>query len=191
MGLYAKVWEIESQCAQFKQATSLNEVDFINGIAILTALELSHVLLANEANLLSTLYEIFSNFALNYANKLSSTSHKLPGMRWLQVFLSNTFSSDLEIVVKHKCYGAVLYRKGGDIVHALSKALGELKAKSKKEADVRKEIHSLQFNQASSEDISADYIITVCQHINKLINANIKKIIEKYQNNLHWVHRER
>jgi hypothetical protein len=181
--LYAKVSEVESLATNFKLATSLDESDFIDGIANLTALKLSHILLSDEAILLSCLYESFLLSAQKYASKLSNCTPKLPGMRWLQVYLSNTFSYNLEIIVKHKCYGAILYRKGGDILHALSKALGELKGASKREVDVRKEIHqSLHLSQSSNEDISDDQIIKVCMHVNKLINENIRKVVGMYQN---------
>lgn len=84
-----------------------------------------------------------------------------------------------------QCYGTLLYRKSGDILHALS---GELKVKRKSETAVRKELNvsiseSAYHGQPLQDIISTDTIISVCQYLNKVLNRNIKQIVEKYHSN--------
>ena len=75
------------------------------------------------------LYAVFNQLATKYMSKVQSCT--LPGSQWLQVYLSNILKDTLGIAVKHRCYGTLLFRKNGDLLNALSKALGELKSAHK------------------------------------------------------------
>jgi hypothetical protein len=175
---------LEIHASIFKQADKSSEENYIQGIASLTSLELCHTLLSDEAVLLLDIYNRFQQLAVKYAEK--TDTYSLPSSRWLLVFLSNTFKSTLGIVVKHKCYGTLLYNKNGDILKALSKALGELKVAKKSESNLRQE-HNENLAQTSPSaqemEVSKEMIISVSKHLNKVIISNCKKIAEMYSNN--------
>jgi hypothetical protein len=80
----------------------------------------------------------------------------------------------------------LLYNKNGDILKALSKALGELKVAKKSESNLRQE-HNENLAQTSPSaqemEVSKEMIISVSKHLNKVIISNCKKIAEMYSNN--------
>ena len=96
-------------------------------------------LLADEAILLPDLYsDTFSELAMKHKNKVKN--YTLSGACWLLTYLSNALQDSLGIATKHKRYGTLLYQTNGDTLHALSKALGELKSSQKSASSIRKQM---------------------------------------------------
>lgn len=175
---------LETTVAVFKSADKLTEPQYIQGIASLTALELVHTLLIDEAILLLDLYEVFKQFATKYVCKVKDCT--LPGVRWLHVYLCNVLTNTLGSTVKHRRYGTLLYNNNGDILNALSKALGDLKSARKSEYDVRKQLsESMHQAQPPESTVSTDTIINVSKYLNKIIISNAKKLAKYYNDNPH------
>ena len=184
INLHDAMYDLKSTIAMLESAEILTEYEYINGIASLTAFELAKKLLADEAILLPDLYsDTFSELAMKHKNKVKN--YTLPGARWLLTYLSNALQDSLGIATKHKRYGTLLYQTNGDTLHALSKALGELKSSQKSTSSIRKQMdESIYKSQLQAQEaVSTDTIISVCKYLNGVINSNIKKIIEQYQCN--------
>ena len=59
-----------------------------------------------------------------------------PTINWLLNSSKLYFKDILGVVCKHKRYGTLLYRKGGDLQNALFRSLGLLKEANKRNVDI-------------------------------------------------------
>ena len=74
----------------------------------------------------------------------------------------------------------MLYRKNGDILKTLSKALGKAQQSRKNESVMRKEYSSLVKSE-NAEEPSDDNILQACTALNLRSNQQIKALIQTYQ----------
>ena len=85
------------------------------------------------------------------------------------------------MVCKHKRYGTLLYSRNGDLLRALSKALGKQK-QQRSEATIRQEYRSVVSTaMATSHELTEDTILQVCEALNGRINKQTKRLIEAHQ----------
>ena len=94
--------------------------------------DLSSKMKANEAILLSTLYNSFITEAQSEAKNYTlldplSAGNKIPQKRWVLSRLHRHFGDILRVTCRHFRYGTVLYHKDCDLLNAISAALGRNK----------------------------------------------------------------
>ena len=113
----------------------VSEKEYLEWNVQKVALKLLNILLNDEAILLPALHEEFcdsirvsiSNYPLAQAVLKS-----IPTTHWLLSSISNHLGDILGVTCKHKKYGTLLYRNGGDLLKA---ALGKLQQQKKSEPD--------------------------------------------------------
>lgn len=85
------------------------------------------------------------------------------------------------MVCKHKRYGTLLYCRNGDLIRALSKALGKQK-QQRSEATIRQKYRSVVSTaMATAHELTEDTILQACEALNGRINKQTKRLIEAYQ----------
>ena len=90
----------------------------------------------------------------------------------------------LGIVCKHKKYGTLLYYKNGDILRALSKALGITQYTKRSENALREdysEVVKSVSHPRSKEELTDKDILQACMALNSKINQQINSVIKHYQ----------
>ena len=108
-----------------------------------------------------------------------------PTNRWLLSSISNHLHEHLGIVCKHKRYGTLLYRKNGDLLKSLSKALGNAQRLCKIATYSKHEcssVFSADLGKGKSTDITEDSILQACTALNVRMNQQIKNLVQTYQN---------
>ena len=163
-------------------------MEFIHSIANLVAIDVILVLQSNHAILLPEVYDNFQNLAVKYKAKvnsdLCSVPKCLPKSRWLLTYLNNTLGSYMRRSTKHKKYGVVIHRANGDLLNALSKALGEAKQAKKMEIECRQNYCELQRSyEQRQQKYGEQDIIKACRYINTLILQVISSLTNKYSEN--------
>lgn len=103
---------------KLKACQDSNTDDVLDTIVAKTGLKLAHTLLKEEAVLMPDLYTYFLQ---NLKDPLNTSGHLVtpPTINWLLNSLKLYFKDVLGVVCKHKRYGTLLYRKGGDLQNAL------------------------------------------------------------------------
>ena len=90
----------------------------------------------------------------------------------------------LGIVCKHKKYGTLLYYKNGDILRALSKALG-ITQYTKRSVNALREDYSEVVKSVphprSKDELTDKDILQACMALNSKINQQINSLIKHYQ----------
>ena len=92
-----------------------------------------------------------------------------PTTTWLLSSTSIHFKSTLGVVCKHRKYGTLLYRKDGDLLKALSKALGNATGMAKEAAAqlaLSTEIHANDKKTDCANDLEK-----ACLALNKTIHS--------------------
>ena len=135
-------------------------------------------------------YHLYTTFCQHIRQSIDcfknvSASYKTnpPTSRWLLSHLSNHLGSNVGFICKHKKYGTLLYRKNGDILKALSKALGKAHQTQKSEAHMRKEYSNViacTHKSNVNNEISQQTIVQACVVLNSRINKQIKDLIDTY-----------
>ena len=88
--------------------------------------------------------------------------------------------------VQAKKYGRLLYQKNGDILKALSSALGKACQMEKHVAHLQSEYSSVITCKhitpgATNNELSEDTLVEACNILNVRINRQAKRLIETYQ----------
>ncbi len=139
--------------------------EFLDMLVVKTGLGLAKTIEKDEAILMPVLY---SDFVKDLRNDPLNTSGQLinspPTTNWLLNSIILHFKDTLGVVCKHKRYGTLVYRKGGDLLKALSKSLGTAKEASKKHADTHLELCIIKENQRQQENDTEKQIIQSSEH---------------------------
>ena len=129
--------------------------------------------------------QLVSTSTENFPNVQTSLKTNPPTNRWLLSSISNHLHEHLGIVCKHKRYGTLLYRKNGDLLKSLSKALGSAQRPCKIATYSKHEcssVFSADSGKGKSTDITEDSILQACTALNARINQQIKGLVQTYQN---------
>ena len=131
-----------------------------------SALEVGRALLDQTAVLLPEVYEGF-RCSLEVITKQSAVKVTVPSPQWLLSQLTTSLEHHMVYRCAVKWYGTLLYRRGGDLVHALSIALGQRRHKKQTPED-RYTPESCQLR-----------VKETCEMINEKIHTSIKNLVEK------------
>ena len=91
----------------------------------------------------------------------------IPTTRWLLSSISNHLGNILGVTCKHKKYGTLLYRNGGDLLKALSRALGKLQQQKKSEHNIREDYKYVVQANSKPSTVCDDTIIQSCVALNQ------------------------
>ena len=154
--------------------TGMREDEYLQWLVCRIALRLTNSLTKDEVTLLPELYQEFSSIAVTISKYAEDTSlaSQSPTARCLLSCLSSHLEDRLG---KHRRFGTVLYHKYGDILSALSKALGRTQ---RSEAGIRQE-YACQLEEAN-EAVTQQDIAAVCRELNIRIHTQIKKLRQTY-----------
>jgi hypothetical protein len=148
------------------------------------SLHLAKLLQNDEAMLLPELFSMFQQHAVQsidrFPNFTKNLKTSLPTIRWFLSSISNHLGNDLGITCKHKQYGTLLFKRNGDILKALSKALGKAQQSKKSETTVRSVVQSMAKSEKVDTHSDAG-VIRACAALNERINSQIKELVHKYQ----------
>ena len=153
-----------------------------------SAQTLAAVMKANEAMLLSRLYEEFLGMiqieSKHYPSLSLTEETHFPRRRWVLSRLHSMFGESLTMVCKHDRYGTLLFHKGCDLVKALSTALGRGTKYTRPIADCSVKVACELGNTSSTvgADNMHEQIRNVASHMNDLVHEQAKKMITFYQN---------
>ena len=119
-----------------KSTNVKNLSDAINGAMQCTCIYVGEALLAEESMLLPSVHAFFliSIRELLEASNIHISDTEIENSvtaRWILSNLTTTYKHHLNSVCKIKKHGTILYRRDGDILCALSKALHKLKTGTK------------------------------------------------------------
>ena len=111
------------------RSKSMNSTDFLELVALETALNLANQLETNEVALLLDVYSDFQGRLSNHALLHTSVSMpKVPGQRWLLSRLEFSFDGKIVVECKHRRIGSLIFLEGCDHLHVISTLLGKIKA---------------------------------------------------------------
>ena len=182
---------LEEKIVQFEASNTelITDKEYLGWVVCRVALQLVKTLQQDEAILLP---EVHSNFCQlvstsieNFPNVQKSLKTNPPTNRWLLSSISNHLHEHLGIVCKHKRYGTLLYRKNGDLLKSLSKALGNAQRLCKIATYSKHEcssVFSADLGKGKSTDITEDSILQACTALNVRMNQQIKNLVQTYQN---------
>ena len=136
------------------------------------AISLGDALLKQTAMLLPQLYAIFRERLVGVTGKCGiSICQDLPSHSWLR----SQLSSVLEHHMAYRCsvpkYRTLLYRYGGDLVHALTVSLGQ----------------GQTTNRDNTCDDDNEKLSQVCLRLNGKLHSQINKMIEQDYLNPHMI----
>ena len=166
-----------------QQASAYNLAD-INTIdqtlsyaALFSAIYVGEALLKQSALLLPDVYDSFHDKVLHIIRlrDIACDGLEVKGMvtcNWLQSQLSSLLNHHMAYRCCVKKYGTVLYRHGGDLVHALNVCLGQARSQNHP-SDYRDEVptaENIDFQQNLSE---------CCLVLNSKIHACIDSMVEQ------------
>ena len=177
------VSNLEEQIKRFESEDphSVSEKSYIEWNLWKLSLYLAKLLLNDEAMLLPQLFILFQQHTIDNVHKLSNVTKgkkkSIPTQRWFLSSISNLLGDHLGVICKTKKYGTLLFRKNGDILKALSNALG----KAQKDCTAV-ELGSLG-KTGKKNRFSDSCIVESCYALNERINMQIKALIQAYQGN--------
>ena len=136
----------------------------------------------DEAILLPELHSKFCHLLRTQTSQYPAVSTGIvetpPTTTWLLSSLSMHFKSTLGVVCKHRKYGTLLYKRDGDLLKALSKALGNATGVAREAAaqlDLSAEISACNKKPDSDDDLAK-----VCLALNKKVHNQAKSMIQTY-----------
>ena len=122
-----------------------------------SAIHLGEALLKQTAMLLPKVYAIFKDTLVKITSEQGIPSEELPSHAWLRSQLSTHLDHHMSYQCSIMRYGTLLYRFGGDLVHALSVALGsQSHTENPRENDSLSEICSLKCHAHIKKLIAQD-----------------------------------
>ena len=134
------------------------------------ALSVGDALLQQTALLLPNVYDTFCNTLGEISEQQSiALSQDIQGVvspGWLRSQLSLTLENHMSYRMCIKRYGTLIYRSGGDLLHALTVSLGHNRSKTKKKAELPAE--KKNFDQQ---------LIPTCKFINQKVHKCITKLV--------------
>lgn len=188
--LHSIVFHLETRLADFekKGVDTVCDKSFLAWNVCKVSLGLTKILQNEEAILLPELYTTFCNYIIQTIDKFPNVGKTLktnpPTIRWFLSSISNHLGENLGIVCKHRKYGTLLYRRNGDILKALSKALGKAQQSQRTETAIRNDYCSLLQSKSKTEStdrLTDASILQACTAINSKINKQIKSLVKTYQ----------
>ena len=146
-----------------------------------TGLKLTTTLDREEATLLSTLYREFKEDVLNHPlNDKGQLVSAPPTRSWLLHALKLNFKGILGVACKHKLYGTLLYRNGGDLIRALSKSLGLEQEAAKKHVDTHRELNMATKMANETIPMGGKEIVKACHALKTKLQKQAKIFIATY-----------
>jgi hypothetical protein len=134
--------------------------------------------------LLPQIYEKFCDQVKKHIDKVAEVK-QVPQSRWLLSHIQKKLGKYLEVATKHKRYGTVMYKRDGDLLFALSKALGERRESEKIELKLRTELNVNESNEKQLNSKSTEILLNACKDINSLLHNEIKRITKTYSEDFH------
>jgi hypothetical protein len=132
--------ELKIQQQSFHERVCIDNFrEYFVSIADMVTIDVINMLECDEAVLLPVLYEKFCLLVNTNKTKLKVVEDiHVPQSRWLLTQICNKLGSYVETITKHKKYGVLLYKRDGDILKALSSALGQVRDSTKREVGIRR-----------------------------------------------------
>ena len=152
--------DLEMQIARFDQndKQAVTDEQYLAWLVQRVALVLAKVLESEEAILLPELHSKFCSLIKTTASLFPAVSSTIvgnpPTTTWLLGSISAHFKGTLGVVCKHRKYGTLLYRKDGDLLKALSKALGNATGIAREAAAQHELTTERSSNKANRRDAS-------------------------------------
>jgi predicted metallopeptidase len=104
----------------------MDHTNFFAHLAGIITIDVINIFACDEAVLLPVLYEIFCTLVNDNKAKVEvSENFHIPQARWLLTQICNRPGSNVQTAIKQKKYGGLLYKRDGDLLKALSTALGQ------------------------------------------------------------------
>ena len=158
-----------------KQAVT--EEQYLDWLVQKVALTLARLLEKDEAVLLPELHTKFCHMLKSNASHFSiSIVDNPPTTTWLLSSISIHFQSTLGVVCKHRKYGTLLYKRDGDLLKALSKALGNATGIAREAAAQL----GLSAEKSDKNTDSEDDLEKACLALNKKVHSQAKLMIQTY-----------
>jgi len=188
--LHSIASDLDSRVKQFEtqERNSASDKSFLAWNVSKICLQLVRTLQSEEAVLLPHPYAEFCQQVFQTIDMFPSVTKTLkanpPSIRWLLSSISNHLGDNLGVTCRHRKYGTLLYRKHGDILNALSKALGKAQQPQNNEISMRKDCRLLAQPLVKSEAnkvLSDESILQACTALNMRMNKQIRTLIQKYQ----------
>lgn len=146
----------------FRSTDQVTTDEYLDLAVSKTGLRLISILEKDEAVLLPVLHADFCDYLQVYSHLSSELCSNPPTTKWLLSALSIHFKDTLGMACKHRRYGTLLFRKGGDMLKALSKALGTVKMGMEKQVAVHSELKTIVKDINLCKPISDNDITKVC-----------------------------
>ncbi len=165
-------------------AQNLTTRDYIELMGCLSAQTVAEHLKKDEALLLPVVYRGFVDQVGNQAAQfpgLCLTDDEIPSIRWLLTRLHMHLGPLLEVQCKHRKYGSVLFRQNGDLVTAVSAALGQSQTIQKHLERQHEEDSALSHQLQPDQPTLEQKVEAVSIHINDRLHKQAQALQTAYK----------